>query len=438
MGVKVVKFGGSSLADAIQIEKTKNIIEKDPDRKYVVVSAPGKRFSEDNKITDLLYLCKTHIEHNLDYRQIFQGIKDRFTAVKANLKIDVDLDKHFKEIEENLSNGASEDYIASRGEFLNAIVISSYLGYDFVDSADLIVFDERGNLKKEVTNQNLREELKKHDRVVLPGFYGANESGDIITFSRGGSDVTGALVAKAIDADMYENWTDVSGLLMADPRIVDNPKPMKNVSYKELRELSYMGAKVLHEDAIFPAREADIPINIRNTNRPDDDGTFITSGENLDSENSIVKGIAGCKGFTSISIYQSMLSGQKGFIRKVSEILEDFDIPLEHIPNGIDTVSVIIDNKYLEGRLDDVLDMFDKRLSADTIDVDDDLALIATVGLGMARRPGTAAALFSALYEENINIKMIDQGSSELNIIVGVATADLEKAINAIYKAFVN
>ncbi len=437
MGVKVVKFGGTSLADAIHIEKTKNIIEKDPDRKYVVVSAPGKRFDEDNKITDLLYLCKTHLDHNLDYEQIFQTVEERFEAVKRKLNIDVDLDHYFSEINENIRNGVSTDYIASRGEFLSAVILSSYLGYDLVDTADLIVFDNKGNLKSEETDRNLREELARHERVVLPGFYGTDEEGNIVTFSRGGSDVTGALVAKAIGADMYENWTDVSGLLMADPRIVKNPKPMEKVSYKELRELSYMGAKVLHEDSIFPAREANIPINIRNTNRPDDEGTYITSDNYFASDDSVVKGIAGCSGFTSISIYKSMLSGQRGFIRKVTEILEDFDISLEHIPNGIDTVSIIISNEQLGGRLDDLVDMFEKRLNPDSIEVYDDLALIATVGLGMAKRPGTAATLFKALYDENINIKMIDQGSSELNIIVGVDGKELNKAINAIYDAFV-
>ena len=276
MGVKVAKFGGSSVADALQIEKIKNIVAKDKDIKYVVVSAPGKRFDEDSKITDLLYLCKTHIEHKIPYQQIFQVICDRFMAVEVNLGVDVDLKKEFNEIKKNLEEGATADYIASRGEYLNAILIAAYLGYDFVDSAKMVKFDEKGRFMEELTDKAIKKELKNHERAVIPGFYGSKTDGAIKTFSRGGSDITGALVARAVQADVYENWTDVSGFLMADPRIVDDPKPISTVSYKELRELSYMGASVLHEDAIYPARVANIPINIRNTNRPDDPGTIIT------------------------------------------------------------------------------------------------------------------------------------------------------------------
>ena len=277
MGIKVAKFGGSSVADGIQLTKTKKIIQQDPDRRYIVVSAPGKRFDGDNKITDLLYLCKTHIEHNLPYDQIFQVVADRYMAVEVNLGIEVDLLKYFDEIRENLKKNPSSDYIASRGEYLNAILIAAFLGYDFVDTAGLIKFDSKGKLLTEETDQAIREELSKHERAVLPGFYGSTPDGQIKTFSRGGSDITGALVARAVGADVYENWTDVSGFLMADPRIVKNPKQIHSISYKELRELSYMGASVLHEDAIYPARMADVPINIRNTDNPEDAGTFITA-----------------------------------------------------------------------------------------------------------------------------------------------------------------
>ena len=435
MGIKVGKFGGSSVADGIQLRKLKQIIESDPDRKYIVVSAPGKRFEGDNKITDILYLCRTHMEHNLPYDQLFQVVADRFTAVQMNLGIDVNLQEHFDRIRENLKKGCTADYIASRGEYLNAVLIAAFLGYDFVDSEGLIRFDSRGRLLLEETDKALREELAKHERAVLPGFYGANDDGKVKTFSRGGSDITGSLVARAVGADVYENWTDVSGFLMADPRIVKGAKPIQKISYKELRELSYMGASVLHEDAIYPARIANIPINIRNTNEPDNPGTIITA-EHEESNDSIVTGIAGSKDFTVITIYKNMMSTERGFVRRILSILEDFDISFEHMPSGIDTVSVIISNKNLNDSLDDILDAFDKQLSPDTMDVSDDIALIATVGCGMSRRSGVSATLFTALAEAGVNIRMIDQGSSEMNIIVGVGNRDFERAIKAIYDAF--
>ncbi|MEE0796910.1 MAG: aspartate kinase [Anaerovoracaceae bacterium] len=435
MGIKVAKFGGSSVADGIQLTKTKEIIEHHPDRKYIVVSAPGKRYEGDNKITDLLYLCKTHIDHNLAYDQIFQVIADRYMAVKLNLDIDVDLMKYLDEIRENLKQNPSADYVASRGEYLNAILIAAYLGYDFVDTADLIKFDSRGKILMDETDRLLREELSRHERAVLPGFYGSTRDGKIKTFSRGGSDITGALVARAIGADVYENWTDVSGFMVADPRIVKNPKKIKTVSYKELRELSYMGASVLHEDAIYPARMANVPINIRNTNDPRDQGTLITA-EVHDSEN-IITGIAGSKDFTVVALYKNMMSSERGFVRRILEILDDFDINFEHLPSGIDTVSVVMSNKSLGDRLDEILEAFRQRLQPDSIDVYENIALIATVGHGMSYRPGVSATLFNALGEAGVNIRMIDQGSSELNIIVGVENKDFEKAIRAIYNAFI-
>ncbi len=440
MGIKVAKFGGSSVADGIQLTKTKEIIRHDPDRKYIVVSAPGKRFEGDSKITDILYLCKTHIEHNLPYDQLFQVVADRYMAVEINLGVKVDLLKHFDEIRENLRNNPSADYIASRGEYLNAILVAAFLDYDFVDTAGLIKFDAKGRLLMEETDDALREELAKHERAVLPGFYGSTPEGKIKTFSRGGSDITGALVARAVKADVYENWTDVSGFLMADPRIVSNPKQIREISYKELRELSYMGASVLHEDAIYPARMANVPINIRNTNKPEDPGTFITAevSESFENdENRIITGIAGNRDFTVVAIYKNMMSSERGFVRKILDILDDFDINFEHLPSGIDTVSVVMSNKAINGRLEEVLDEFRARLRPDSIDVFEDMALIATVGHGMSYRQGVSATLFEGLAEAGVNIRMIEQGSSEMNIIVGVENKDFEKAIRAIYRAFV-
>ena len=435
MGIKVAKFGGSSVADGIQLTKTKQIIESDPDRRYIVVSAPGKRFDGDSKITDLLYLCKTHAEHNLPYDQLFQVVADRFMAVQMNLEVDVDLHEYFDVIKANLSKGCTADYIASRGEYLNAVLIAAFLGYDFVDTEGLIQFDSKGRLKQKETDEALREELSKHERAVLPGFYGSMPNGDLKTFSRGGSDVTGSLVARAVGADIYENWTDVSGFLMADPRIVKDPKPIHKISYMELRELSYMGASVLHEDAIYPARLANIPINIRNTNKPEDPGTIITAEPDKENTN-VITGIAGSKDFTVIALYKNMLAGERGFIRRILSVLEDFDMSIEHVPTGIDTLSIVLSNKTLDGRLDEVMEAIEKQVNPDSIEAFEDMAMIATVGHGMSRRPGTSATLFTALANADVNIRMIDQGSSELNIIVGVQNKDFNKAIKAIYEAF--
>lgn len=438
MGIKVAKFGGSSVADGIQLTKTKNIINADPDRRYIVVSAPGKRFEGDNKITDLLYLCKTHLEHNLPYDQIFQVVADRFMAVEINLGIDLDFSPYFDKIRENLKKNPSADYIASRGEYLNAILVAAFLGYDFVDTEGLIQFDAKGRLMAEETNEALKAELEKHERAVLPGFYGTGPDGKIRTFSRGGSDITGSLVARAVGADVYENWTDVSGFLMADPRIVKNPKQIDVISYKELRELSYMGASVLHEDAIFPARMANVPINIRNTNHPEDPGTMITDDvSRYGIKDRVITGIAGSKDFVVVALYKNMMSSERGFVRRILGILDDYDINFEHLPSGIDTVSVVMSGTSIEGRLDEVLEEFRSRLRPDSIDVIEEISLIATVGHGMDRRPGTSAKLFQALADAQVNVRMIDQGSSEMNIIVGVENKDFEKAIRAIYNAFV-
>ena len=435
MSVKVLKFGGSSVADAIQLAKTKEIIMADPARRYVVVSAPGKRFETDNKVTDLLYLCKAHMEQNLPYEQVFQVVADRYLAMEMNLRLGVDLQSSFDEILEEMKKGCSADYIASRGEYLSAKLTADYLGYDFVDTAGLILFDKKGRLLMDETQAALAEELGKHENAVIPGFYGSSkETGAIVTFSRGGSDITGALVARALNADVYENWTDVSGFLMADPRIVKNPKPIERISYKELRELSYMGASVLHEDAIYPCRAADIPINIRNTNRPEDPGTVITATE--ETSDKVVTGIAGSKDFAVIALYKNMLRKEKGFFRRIYAIMEDMDLTVEHMPTGIDTVSVILPEDAIDGRLDEIVEEFKAQLKPDSIETFEDISLIATVGYGMSRSVGVSAKLFTALADAGVNIRMIDQGSSEMNIIVGVENKDFNAAIRAIYEAF--
>ena len=436
MGLKVAKFGGSSVADAIQLMKIKKIIEADSERRYIVVSAPGKRFDKDNKITDLLYLCKTHMDHNLPYEQVLQVIQDRYVAAAVGLGLDIDYDQQFQRIKDKLEKGeATADYLASRGEYLNAILAAKLLGYDFVDTDKLIKFSAKGRLLAEETNEALAAELAKHERAVLPGFYGSTPDGKIKTFSRGGSDITGALVARAAGADIYENWTDVSGFLMADPRIVDNPKPIAEISYRELRELSYMGASVLHDEAIYPAKEDNIPINIRNTNRPEDPGTIITADAPLSDH--VITGIAGSKNFTVIGLSKSMMSQEVGFVRRLAGVFADKDVSLEHMPSGIDTISVVVDNDELNGKLDDIVDEIQRQLQPDTIDVFENMALIATVGRGMSSRTGTSAKLFTALADAGVNIRMIDQGSSEINIIVGVQNKDFEKAVKAIYDAFV-
>lgn len=436
MGIKVAKFGGSSVADALQIRKLKNIVDGDQDIKYVVVSAPGKRFKDDSKVTDLLYLCKTHIEHKIPYEQIFQVIFDRYTSMEADLGVDVGIAEELETIRAEIEKGASVDYIASRGEYLNAKLIAAVLGFAFIDAKNIVRFSDKGKFLDDVTNDSINRVLKDVDKAVIPGFYGEKLDGSIKTFSRGGSDITGAIIARAMGAEVYENWTDVSGFLMADPRIVDDPKPIESISYMELRELSYMGASVLHEDAIYPAKIADIPINIRNTNRPEDPGTMITAQPQVDPEQ-VISGIAGKKGFTVIGVYKSHLASEKGFIRKLAGIMEDNDITIEHLPTGIDTMSVVIDKKMLNGKLDEIVEQVQNQLKPDTLDVVENIALIATVGAGMAARKGTSATLFGALADNGINVRMIDQGSSEMNIIVGVDEKDFEPAIKAIYGAFV-
>lgn len=435
MSTVVTKFGGSSLADASQFKKVKNIICADDARKYVVPSAPGKRNKKDTKVTDLLYLCHAHVETGIALDDVFKHVESRYTEIVNELGLNFDIKKYLDVVKKDLEDGASKDYAASRGEYLNGLVLANYLGYEFVDAKDVIVFDEDGALNSEKTNEALKAVLSKTPKAVIPGFYGADVNGNIVTFSRGGSDVTGALVAASVDADLYENWTDVSGFLMADPRIIDNPKAIDQITYKELRELSYMGASVLHEDAIFPVRAAGIPINIKNTNRPEDTGTFIVQDID-DKECKTITGIAGKKDFTVISIEKAMMNSELGFCRKLLSVLETNNISFENMPSGIDTVCVVISDSELKHKRDKIVEEIKRACNPDSIVVHPNMALIATVGKRMAKQKGVAAKVFSALSEANVNIRMIDQGSSEMNILVGIENDDFERGIQAIYNAF--
>ena len=438
MSVKDLNFGGSSVADAAQIKKMRSIVEADPERRYVVVSAPGKRYSGDSKITDLLIMLKAVIDNNIPYEPLMAPIKERYMTIANDLGIDVDLDAEFALIRKNIENDCSGNYIVSRGEYLSARLVSAYLGYDFIDTESLVLFDNKGRLLVEETNNALAAALKQHERAVLPGFYGSYaKNGEICLFSRGGSDVTGSLVARAAEAEVYENWTDVSGMLMADPRIVDDPLPIKDISYMELRELSYMGASVMHEDAVFPARMSDIPINIRNTNQPEDPGTVISNGKGGD-EGRIISGIAGKRDFTVISIYKNMMNNEVGFVRRALAIVEDAGVSFDHIPTGIDSLSMVIASAELEDKLDDILEAFKVQLKPDDINVEDGIAMIAVVGRRMFRSVGTSARICGALASNGVNIRMLNQGTGEINVIVGVEAADFEKAIRAIYAEFVS
>lgn len=438
MGVKVVKFGGSSLADAGQFRKVQTIMLADLNRRYIVPSAPGKRTPDDHKITDLLYLCHAHVQQSIPFNDVFAIIGERYLQIVSDLGLTLDLNPHLNEIKTNITRGATPDYVASRGEYLNGIIMANLLGFEFIDAAEVIFFDENGSFDPEKTQLVISERLKKHSHAVIPGFYGALPNGEIKTFSRGGSDITGAIVARGVVAEVYENWTDVSGFLMADPRIVKNPKPIATITYRELRELAYMGATVLHEDAIFPVRQAGIPINIKNTNQPDDPGTLIVQDAEPITHKGTITGIAGKKNFTIIALEKALMNSELGFGRKLLSVFEVNGISFEHLPSGIDTLSVVIADSQLDKKLDKVLHEIEQQCQPDSLQVYSNMALIATVGRGMAYTPGIAATLFDALYRSEINVRMIDQGSSEINIIVGTENADFEKAVQAIYNAFVN
>ena len=433
---KIVKFGGSSLANAEQFQKVGEIIRSDESRRYVVPSAPGKRFDGDTKVTDLLYKCYNTAVEGEDFIPILQEIKGRYYEIIRGLNLDLSLEDEFAQIEADFKAQAGTDYAASRGEFLNGKVMAAYLGYEFVDAADVIRFDKNGNLDAEKTDRLLSKKLAKCEHAVIPGFYGAGEDGKVKTFSRGGSDVTGSLVAKAIKADLYENWTDVSGFLVTDPRIVKDPEVISTITYRELRELSYMGATVLHEDSIFPLRQEGIPIHVLNTNAPQDPGTMIV--ENTCSKPKFtITGIAGKKGFASITVEKSMMNTEIGFGRKVLGVFEDNNLSFEHMPSGIDTMTVFVHQSEFAAKEQQVIAGLHRAVQPDSIDLESDLALIAVVGRGMRRTRGTAGRIFSALAHAHVNVKMIDQGSSELNIIIGVENRDFETAIKAIYDIFV-
>lgn len=434
---KVVKFGGSSLASARQFKKVGDIIRADKARRYVVPSAPGKRNDKDEKVTDLLYQCYDAASTGGSYKKILEKIKKRYTDIIDGLDLNLNLDPEFDRIEENFAAAVGRDYAASRGEYLNGLVMACYLGYEFIDAADVISFDDKGNLNFEETNRELAERLEHVDRAVIPGFYGSSADGSIKTFSRGGSDITGSLVARAIHADMYENWTDVSGFLVADPRIIEDPEVIETITYRELRELSYMGASVLHEDAIFPVRKEGIPINIRNTNKPEEKGTLIVEST-CRKPRYVITGIAGKKGFCSINIEKAMMNAEVGFCRKVLSVFERHNISIEHMPSGIDTMTVFVHQSEFEEYEQSVIAGIHREVEPDLVDLEADLALIAVVGRGMKATRGTAGRIFSALAHARINVKMIDQGSSEFNIIIGVKNADFEPAIKAIYDIFVS
>ncbi len=437
---KVVKFGGSSLANAEQFKKVARIIQKDESRRYIIPSAPGKRTPDDTKVTDMLYGCYNlaimEDEYEEEFEEQLSAIRARYDDIIEGLGLAVDLTEEFKTIRTNFTRKAGRDYAASRGEYLNGILMAAYLGYEFIDATDVIFFDAAGNFDGEKTNAVLSAKLDETERAVIPGFYGSMPDQKVKTFSRGGSDITGSIVARAIKADMYENWTDVSGFLIADPRVVKNPKAIDVITYRELRELSYMGATVLHEDAIFPVRREGIPINIRNTNSPEDKGTLIVEGT-CRKPRFVITGIAGKKDFASITVEKAMMNSEVGFCKKVLEVFEKNEISIEHMPSGIDTMTIFVHQDEFEEKEQKVIAGIHRMVEPDFLELESDLALIAVVGRGMRATRGTSGRIFSALAHANVNVKMIDQGSSELNIIIGVRNHDFDDAINAIYDIFV-
>ena len=437
MAIKVCKFGGTSMAGGNVIKSVKNIIESEKERRFIVVSAPGKRYSGDTKVTDLLYACNLAKDRE-ELKNRFAPVRTRFVNIIKELNSNFDIKSVLDEVEEQIFLKKEKDFTASRGEFLSAVIMADVLGAKFVDAKDVIFINDDGTLNDEKTYRAVAKALSGVQRAVIPGFYGCGTDGNVKTFSRGGSDISGAIVARAVNASLYENWTDVSGFLACDPRITDSPKLIKCISYKELRELSYMGAEVLHSESIFPVRKANIPILIKNTFRPQDEGTTIVPTSRYVQSGATVTGIAGKKNFTVIFIEKSHMNAEVGFICKVLKVLADENVPVEHIPSGIDTMSLVIESNKLEGKLTRVLDGIKEAVSPDTVRVSEDIALIATVGYGMSSSIGTSARLFKAIADANINVKIIDQGSSEINIIVGVKNDDYEKCIRAIYGEFFN
>ena len=433
---KVVKFGGSSLASAAQFAKVAQIVKADKQRKYVVASAPGKRNAKDTKVTDMLYGCYALAEEGKPFEKEMKAIEKRYQEIIDGLELKVSLSADFKTIRKEFEAKAGKDYAASRGEYLNSKLLAAYLGFTFVDAADIICFKQNGEFNADKTNETVAKKLEDIEYAVIPGFYGKMPDGAVKTFSRGGSDITGSIVARAVKADVYENWTDVSGVLVSDPRIIENPEVIDIITYTELRELSYMGFSVLHEDAIFPVRVEGIPINIRNTNDPAAEGTWIVASTGQKSKYTIT-GIAGKKGFCSVTLEKDMMNAEVGFGRKVLQAFEDNEISFEHLPSGIDTMTVLVHQDEFMHKEQRVVSALHRLTHPDGIEIESDLALVAVVGRGMKSARGTAGRIFSALAHANVNVKMIDQGSSELNIIIGVRNEDFEAAIKAIYDIFV-
>lgn len=435
--LKVLKFGGSSMANAEQFAKVRSIVEGDDARRVVVVSAPGKRFKDDHKITDLLYLCAAHIKYGVSCEDIFAMIRARYEEIAQSCGLQIDLAPEFDALWQKMQGGISADELASRGEYFSAKLMAAYLGFDFIDAAQWLFFRFDGTVDTEKSYATLRE-LAEGRKVVIPGFYGAMPDGHIRTFSRGGSDITGAYAAAALDADVYENWTDVSGILMADPRIIDNPAPIRCVTYSELRELSYIGAQVLHEGTIFPVREKNIPLNIRNTNAPDHPGTLILDSidEEVEDEG-IITGIAGKKGFSVITIAKTGMSSESGTLLKILSVLDQHGVNVEYIPSGIDIVSLVVASDKVSKNLYEMLGELQKEIQPNKITVTEHIAIVAAVGRKMAYRPGVSGKIFATLGENGVNIRMITQGPEELNIIVGVEEKDFEQAIRVLYHSFV-
>jgi len=434
--LKVLKFGGTSMADAKQFAKVKAIVESDPSRRVVVVSAAGKRFSHDHKITDLLLLCHAHIKYGVSSDNIFDMIAKRYIEIRDDLGLEIKIEDELEKIENKLKDGITKDELVSRGEYLSAKLMADYLGFEFVDSAHWVRFKLDGTIDTDKSYELLCE-LAEGRKVVIPGFYGTMPNGAIKIMSRGGSDITGALAAAALEADVYENWTDVSGILMADPRIVEDPEPIKHITYEELRELSHMGAQVLHEGTIFPVRQKNIPLNIRNTNAPEHPGSLIMEkfpDDNNDKQ--FVTGITGKKGFSIVTVTKSGMSSEVGFLRKVLEVFEKYNVSIEYVPSGIDNVSVVVSEKAVRDCMYAILGDMQKAVKPDGINITENIAIVAVVGRKMAYKPGMSGRLFAALGESNINIRMISQSCEELNIIAGVSNEDFERAVKVLYNSF--
>ena len=434
--LKITKFGGSTVANAQQFAKVKAIIEADPARRFVVVSASGRENKKDNKVTDLLYLIEAHLKYSVDHMPLFELIKERFISIKNDLNLSFPIEDELASLEKELNKSINIDYLVSRGEYLTAKLMAEYLGFPFVDAKKLITFRYDGKIDYEATKYRLEAFLKKNDRFVIPGFYGSLPDGTVKVMTRGGSDITGSILARLLDADVYENWTDVSGILMADPRIVKNPKRIHTITYSELRELSYMGASVLHEEAIFPVKEKNIPIHILNTNHPEEGGTIIVEEDDSKSKQ-VITGIAGKKNFTVVAIYKNHMSDEVGIIRRALEVFEHYRISIEHIPSGIDSFSIVVNTEDVKDVIYDIVGDIKRACNADSVKVIDGISLIATVGRHMMYRPGISGQLFATLGRNDINIRMIAQGSDEINIVVGVEDKDFEKTIKAIYEEFV-